>query len=108
MIKLYRLEAVIESEEVMKEGSLFNLTPTRGNIHCFKAITDTIIFDVLLPYYDHQTRFCNSYKEVGSLVQDSFSIEKKRKKGDKVSLYYLYDPPGIKVKIIPFPEMAGL
>ena len=100
---MYRLEAIIESDEVMKEGSVFNLTPTRGNIHCFKALKDCIIFDVLLPYSDHQTRFCNFYKELENLAPSS--NDKKRRKGDKIFLHYLYDQPEVKVKIIPFPSL---
>jgi len=90
---------------------MLNLTPIRGNVHCFTAIKDTIIFDVLTPYYDQETRFCNFYTEVDNTkpnphikfmkkVKKEVTEEDKSKQGYKATLMYLYEPPKIDFKII--------
>jgi len=61
---------------------MINLTPVKGNIHCFTAITDTIMFDVLTPYYDQETRFCNFYMEVESFKPKKSSKKMKAEKNN--------------------------
>jgi Protein of unknown function (DUF1637). len=109
---LYRLDAIVEADNIFKEGEMVNLTPVRGNIHSFTAITDTIIFDILTPYYDQETRFCNFYLEVDNIkpnkvvkkVKKEVSAEAKYKQGYKTTLVYLYTPPKINVKVMPCSE----
>jgi len=106
-----RLDAIVESDDTFEEGEMMNLTPFQGNIHCFLAKKDTIIFDILTPYYDQETRFCNFYLEVDNykpgiksnlskkLKKEASEID-KTKKGFKTTLVYLYEPPKIEFKIL--------
>ena len=113
-----RLEAVVEFDTTHKTGDLINLTPTRGNLHEFKALENTILFDVLTPYYDNKTRFCNFYREVEPKANIRKKVKKVSKTGEaqegKVSLpsedkkspgavttvVFLLTPPPIKIKLI--------
>lgn len=90
---------------------MLNLTPIRGNIHSFTAVKDTIIFDVLTPYYDQEVRFCNFYKEIENIKPNVKMMKKvkkekeekeedKSKKGYKTTLMYLYEPPKIDFKVL--------
>jgi hypothetical protein len=101
---------------------MINLTPIQGNIHTFYALSDTLIFDILTPYYDQETRFCNFYKEIdGSKPSKPTKPQKPNKKsqkkdteteipaeevklkgkGEKTTLVYLYQPPKINFKVVP-------
>ena len=95
---------------------MINLTPLTGNIHSFHAIQDTIIFDILTPYYDEETRFCNFYLEVDNhkpgfkskltkKVKREVYEEDKFKKGFKTTLVYLHEPPKIDFKIVECNDM---
>lgn len=53
--------AVIRPKSIFREGELFNLSPKRGNVHCFYAKEDSVIIDVLTPYYSSE-RICNFYE----------------------------------------------
>lgn len=107
-----RLEAVVESDETFEEGELLNLTPSRGNVHAFTAVKDTVIFDVLSPYYDQETRFCNFYLEVDNYkpaiknqlkkkVKKEVEIKDKTQPGFKTTVMYLFEPPNINFKVLP-------
>ena len=63
-IYIHRLEAVLDSDLLLKEGDIVNLTPVKGNVHSFSALKNTIILDILTPNYDEVYRFCNFYKEI--------------------------------------------
>jgi PCO_ADO len=101
-------------------GEMINLTPIQGNIHAFTAIQDTVIFDILTPYYDQEIRFCNFYKEIdGSKPNKPTKPPKKSQKkdkefeppkeeelklkgkGEKTTVVYLYQPPKINFQVIP-------
>jgi len=117
---LFRLEAILDTDELCEEGEMINLTPLRGNVHAFIAEQDTIIFDVFTPYYDQETRFCNFYLEVDNFKPNFKSklVKKLKKesteqdrtqKGFKSTLAYLYEPPKIEFKVIPCSEkLLGL
>lgn len=108
----------MECDTVHKTGDIINLTPIRGNLHEFKAIQNTIIFDILLPYYDNKIRFCNFYKEVepktnikkkvkkvsktGEAVEGKTTLpgEDKKVRGAKTTVVFLLSPPAIKIKLI--------
>lgn len=105
------MEAEVESDDTFEEGELLNLTPLRGNIHTFTAVKNTVVFDVLTPYYDEETRFCNFYLEVDNIkpsikhklikkVKKETTEEDKKKKGYKTTLVYLFEPPKINFKIL--------
>lgn len=92
---------------------MLNLTPVKGNIHSFTAVKDTLILDILTPYYDQQTRFCNFYAEVdivkpglkSKLAKKPVSDENKKANGYKTTLIYLYEPASpINFKILPCSE----
>lgn len=109
----FRLDAMVESDETFHEGEMLNLTPVKGNIHSFTAVKDTIILDILTPYYDQQTRFCNFYAEVDQLkpglkskkIKKEVSEEDKKMSGYKTTLIYLYEPsPAINFEILPCSE----
>lgn len=111
------MEAIVDCDTTHKEGDLINLTPLRGNLHEFKAIQNSIVFDVLTPYYDNKNRFCNFYKEVepkvnlkkkvkkstktGEAVEGKLSVppEDKKTPGAKTTVVFLLSPPSIKVKL---------
>jgi hypothetical protein len=103
------LEATVDSDFVFKEGEMINLTPVKGNIHSFTAVKDTIIFDILTPYYDQETRFCNFYLEVDNIKpskllkkpKKEIAPEEKLKPGYKTTVVYLYEPPKINFKVLP-------
>jgi len=106
-----RLDAILETDELCEEGEMINLTPLTGNVHSFTAIKDTIIFDILTPYYDQETRFCNFYLEVDNYlpsfksklikkVKREVSETDKTKKGYKTTLVYLQEAPKIDFKIV--------
>ncbi len=88
---------------------MVNLTPIEGNVHSFTAVKDTIIFDILTPYYNQETRFCNFYMEVDMVkaskpakkVKREPTPEEKMKKGYKSTLIYLFSPPKINFKVVP-------
>lgn len=98
---------------------MINLTPIQGNIHSFTAVTDTVIFDILTPYYDQEIRFCNFYKEIDgskptkptkppkkSQKKEKEAIEEPKEvklkgKGEKTTLVYLYQPPKINFQVVP-------
>lgn len=101
----------MESEETFEEGEMLNLTPSKGNVHSFTAVKDTVIFDVLSPYYDQETRFCNFYLEVDNFkpaiknkllkkVKKEVEITDKSQPGFKTTLMYLFEPPNINFKIV--------
>ncbi len=63
--------------------------------------------DILTPYYDQETRFCNFYIEADpsktkptKKLKKEASEEDKLQKGYKASLIYLSEPPRIPFKII--------
>jgi len=63
--------------------------------------------DVLTPYYDQETRFCNFYIEADpsktkptKKLKKEANEEDKHQKGYKASLIYLSEPPRINFKII--------
>jgi len=106
-----RLDAIVESDDIFEEGEMLNLTPLRGNVHRFEALEDSVIFDVLTPYYDQVTRFCNFYIEVDNnkpgikknlakKLKTEVSEADKTKKGFKTTLAYLYEPPKIEFKLV--------
>lgn len=106
-----RLDAILDTDEICEEGEMINLTPLTGNVHSFVAVQDTIIFDILTPYYDQETRFCNFYLEVDNhkpgfkskltkKVKREVCEEDKFKKGFKTTLVYLPEPPKIEFKIV--------
>ena len=108
---IFRLDAIVDSDETFQEGEMLNLTPLRGNVHCFTAIKDTLIFDVLTPYYDQEIRFCNFYMEAENVkpnlktklnkkIKKEVTEEDKKTKGFKTTLVYLYEPPKIEFKIL--------
>ena len=118
VLTIFRLEAIVECDTVHKPGDLINLTPSRGNLHEFKALENTILFDVLTPYYDNKTRFCNFYKEVepkanlkkkvkkvsktGEVQEGKVSVpsEDKKSPGAATTVVFLLTPPPMKVKLI--------
>jgi len=113
VITYFRLDAVVESDETFHEGEMLNLTPVKGNVHSFTAVKDTIILDILTPYYDQQTRFCNFYAEIDNLkpglksklAKKPASEEEKKTSGYKTTLIYLYEPASpINFKILPCSE----
>ncbi len=107
---MLRLDAILETDEICETGEMINLTPSTGNIHAFTAIEDSIVFDILTPYYDQETRFCNFYMEVDNhvpgyktkvtkKVKKEVSEEDKYKKGFKTTLLYLFEPPKIDFRV---------
>jgi hypothetical protein len=59
------IEAIFQANDRLLQDDLFDLTPTRGNLHCFRALDTTVILDVLTPNYDDKLRNCNYYQVVG-------------------------------------------
>ena len=66
-------------------------------MHCFTALEDSAILDILTPDYDHNHRYCNFYTEVGAgAAQENklksmfnmFKLEKEEKVGleDKIDI----------------------
>lgn len=110
----------MECDTVHKAGDMINLTPIRGNLQEFKALQNTVLLDVLMPYYDNKTRFCNFYKE----IEPKMSVRKKVKKvsptgepqegkvsvpseerktpGSVTNVVFLLSPPLIKIKLVPY------
>lgn len=42
-----------KSTSVAKEGDVRSLAPERGNVHSFRALDWTAVFDIAVPPYDH-------------------------------------------------------
>ena len=110
----------MECDTVHKADDLINLTPVRGNLHEFKAIKNTIVFDVLTPYYDNKARFCNFYREVEPKTNLKKKVKKVSKTGEvqegkpnatsddkktpgaRTTVAFLLSPPTMKVKLVPY------
>ena len=91
----FRLEAILESDAVLKTNDIVNLTPLKGNVHSFKAITDTVILDILTPNYDQVYRFCNFYRELEPIGKalTAKAIDSRTLPGYRTYLQYLVSPP---------------
>lgn len=99
---------------------MINLTPLSGNIQEFKALENTVLLDVLTPYYDNKSRFCNFYKEVepktnlkkkvkkvsptGEILEGSVSVpgEDRKIPGAATNVAFLLSPPPIKIGLLTF------
>lgn len=78
-----------------KDKSWF-LTPLNDNIHDFKAVSNCVIFDCLLPPYDeNKGRECSFYDPIITL-EDSKIIWLKRVDEDSSSLPYTIEYPGVR------------
>lgn len=52
-----------KSTSIAKEGDVRSLAPERGNVHSFRAIDWTAVFDVAVPPYDRDgNRPCRYYE----------------------------------------------
>lgn len=58
---------------------ILRLSPTIENIHSFRARTDCILFDILVPNYDNSYRMCHFYKEISSTIAPILHPSKKFK-----------------------------
>lgn len=62
-----------KSTSVAKEGDVRSLAPERGNVHSFRAIDWTAVFDIAVPPYDPDgNRPCRYYEP--TVLGDSFSL----------------------------------
>uniref|UniRef100_A0A7S0LJF8 Cysteine dioxygenase n=1 Tax=Coccolithus braarudii TaxID=221442 RepID=A0A7S0LJF8_9EUKA len=74
---------------VAAPAATLKLDPVHGNLHAFRALNDTAVFDVLLPpYNDAAGRSCHYYAEVD---------EQRRADGHRVTLEEVSWPPTLKI-----------
>lgn len=98
-------------------------------MHCFTALEDSAILDILTPDYDHNHRYCNFYTEVGTSqgsklksMFDMLKFEKEEKadleekidvqtgkskkvpvnSGDKTAVKYILPPMDMGIDIVPY------
>jgi len=69
----------IVNKDVVKSPTIMRLTPIIENIHSFKAKTDCILFDILIPNYDNLMRQCRFYREIESQMIPVLNVAKKLK-----------------------------
>lgn len=119
---LIRFLGNVVQRDVIKANGIIRLTPVIENIHYFKAKTDCILFDVLIPNYDNSYRACHFYKEIGSQMQPNLAVSKKIKLEDEeesfskanlvegtVLLEEIEEPPEIQsFVVVAFPKMLSL
>jgi len=100
-----QLEAVVHQDRALEKEEVVYLTPERGNVHCFTALEDSAILDILTPDYDMNHRYCNFYTEVGSPLDKNsksmFDMFKPGKKEENVSLEDRIDVQTGKSKKVP-------
>lgn len=118
-----RLDAVVRQDKELKKEEIVWLTPETGNLHSFTAMEDSAIFDILAPDYDHNSRYCNFYREVGLsqnpireqnrlwklFDQSKWSEDKEGEAGDfpmapgeKKSVKYILPPFEMNIDVVPY------
>lgn len=77
-------------KDVLKKEELDYLTPSKYNLHQFKARENSAMLDILVPSYNLKERYCNFYeilKEEGDSVEIKYRLHPSENDSENVEFF---------------------